>query len=158
MSEVPEKSGVHITGADSGWPVGAEKAPGHVKDGTGADPLPKAESVAGGVVTDAGTDEVQKVTEANASGGTFILTFDGKATAAIASDATAAQVQTALEALANIDSGDVTVAGEAGGPYTITFAGQYADENVPSLEVDGAELEGEGAEVTVATTTAGKPL
>lgn len=158
MSEVPEKSGVHITGADSGWPVGAEKAPGHVKDGTGADPLPKAEAVAGGTITDAGTDEVQKVTEANASGGTFTLTFDEKATAAIAYNATAATVQAALEALPNVDSGDVTVTGEAGGPYTITFGGQYADENVPTLEADGAELEGEGAEVTVSTPTAGKPL
>lgn len=50
----PEKSGVHITGVDSGWPTGAASEPLHVKDGTGADPSPKAQSVAAGLITDAG--------------------------------------------------------------------------------------------------------
>ncbi len=155
---IPEKSGVHLTGGDSGWPVGAETSPGHVKDGTGADPFPKAESVSGGLITDAGTDEVQKVTLVEATGGTFTLKFSGKTSAAIAHDATAATVRKALEALSTVGKGNVSVAGEAGGPYTVTFEGALADENVASLEADGGELEGEGAEVTVATTAAGKPL
>ena len=156
---IPEKSGVHLTGADSGWPVGAEDSPGHAKDGTGTDTtLPKAESVAGGFITDAGTDEVQRVTLAGATGGTFTLKSGAKTTAAIAYNAKASAVQSALEALSTIGKGNVSVAGEAGGPYTVTFIGALADENVASLEADGGELEGEGAEVTVATTTAGKPL
>lgn len=157
MADNAEKSGVHLTGKDSGWPVGGAGEPPHTKDGTGADPFPDAQSVAGGVVKDAGKDEVQKAT-VTATGGSFKLTFDGKQTAAIAEAATAAQVQTALEALENIDAGDVTVTGEAGGPWNITFGGQYVDTDVPQITADGAELTGEGAEVTVTTTQAGSPL
>jgi hypothetical protein len=40
----------------------------------------------------------------------------------IAFNAAASAVETALEALANVGSGNVTVAGAAGGPYAITFA------------------------------------
>lgn len=158
MGDNVEKSGVHTTGNDSGWPVGGADETPHTKDGTGADPLPKVSAVSGGLVKDAGVDEVQKVTETKASGGKFKLTFDGKTTAAIAYNATAKAVQEALEALSNIETGDVTVTGEAGGPWSITFGGQYVDTNVPTLEADGAELTGEGHEITVATTTAGKPL
>jgi hypothetical protein len=48
-----EKSGVHITSADSGWPVGDTAVePPYTKDGTGTDDeaLPEALSVAGGVI------------------------------------------------------------------------------------------------------------
>ena len=46
-----------------------------------------------------------------ATGGTFTLTFDGQTTAPIAYDATAAPVQAALEALGNVEPGDVVVTG-----------------------------------------------
>ncbi len=157
MSDSAEKSGIHLTGKDSGWPVGGDDEPPYTKDGTGADPFPSAVSVAGGKVTDDGTDEQQKVNVV-AAGGTLKLKFSGKQTAGIAEDATAKQVQEALEALDNIEPGDVKVTGDAGGPFAITFEGQYADTNVPTLEADGASLTGEGHEVTVTTTTAGKPL
>ena len=42
-------------------------------------------------------------------GGTFTLTYNGQTTAAIAYNATAAQVQSALEALNNVAPGDVVV-------------------------------------------------
>lgn len=157
MSDSPEKSGVHLTGNDSGWPVGGEDEPGYVKDGTGADKLPNATAVAGGRITDDGTDEAQKVTETAATGGSFTLTFDGKTTADIAFDATGAQVQTALEALNNVEPGDVKVTGVKKGPWDIVFEGQYADEDVPQMTANGAKLTGEGKEIKVATTTAGKP-
>ena len=45
------------------------------------------------------TDEQQTVRVTNATGGTFTLTFNGQTTAPIAFNATAAQVDAALEAL-----------------------------------------------------------
>lgn len=62
------------------------------------------------------------------SAGTFTLTVnvDGggaQTTAAIPYDASAADVQLALEALSNLAPGDVTVSGGRGGPWTLTFGG-----------------------------------
>ena len=48
------------------------------------------------------TDEHQTVRVTNATGGTFTLTFNGQTTAPIAYNATAAQIDAALEALSNI--------------------------------------------------------
>lgn len=98
-------------------------------------------------------DEVQKVTLAGVgSGKTFSLEFDGAKTATIKGngEATAAEVQAKLEALPNIDPGDVAVTGATGGPFTITFGGQYADEDVPQMV--GTATEGTA---TVTTLTAG---
>lgn len=162
-STIPEKSGIHLTGKDSGWPVGnVAGEPPHTKDGTGADPFPAAQSVSGGLVTDGGTNEVQSV-KVQATGGTYKLTFETKQTAAIAFDATAAQVKAALEALDNIAKGDVKVTGgpgDEGGtkPYVVTFEGAYADKNVGSLTADATALTGGEHKVTVTTSTAGAPL
>jgi hypothetical protein len=41
--------------------------------------------------------------------GTFTLTFDGQTTSAIAWDASASTVQSALESLSNIDAGEVAI-------------------------------------------------
>lgn len=100
-------------------------------------------------------DEVQTVTVTGSpTGGTFTLTFDGQTTAAIDFDATSTAVQAALEALSNIDSGDVTVAGAAGGPYTVTFDASLGD--VAEMTADGSGLTGGTTPgVTVATTTGG---
>ena len=65
--------------------------------------------------------EEQEVDIANASGGTFTLTYSGQTTAGISPNATGAQVQTALEALSNLAPGDVLVYGDAGGPWRIVF-------------------------------------
>jgi hypothetical protein len=104
-----------------------------------------------------GTNEVQTVTLANATGGTFTLDFEGDTTAPIAFNATAAAVQAALVALADIEEGDVTVTGSAGGPYTVTFKGRYAGTDVEQMTADGAALTGTSPTVTVATTAAGVP-
>lgn len=103
------------------------------------------------------TDEVQTVTITGApTGGTFTLTYSGQTTAAIAYNATAATVQSALEALSNIAPGDVVVTGSAGGPWTVTFAGTLADTNVAQLTSSGAGLTGgTSPAVAHATTTAG---
>lgn len=105
----------------------------------------------------AGTsDEVQTVTVTGApTGGTFTLTFSGQTTAAIAFNATAAQVQAALVALSNIGANDVTVTGADGGPYTVTFGGDLADTNVAQLTSTPSLTGGSSPSVTHATGTGG---
>ena len=109
------------------------------------------------LTTDAATDEVQTVTVADATGGTFTLTFSGQTTAPIAYNATASAVSSALVALSNIGAGDVGV-GRNGSVYTISFIGALADTNVAQLTADDSSLTGEEGDtptVTVATTTGG---
>lgn len=86
--------------------------------------------------------EVQVVTiTGSPTGGTFTLTFDGETTAGIAFNASAATVLAALNALSNVDAGDLEVTGNAGGPYTITFSGR-AGEDVPTMTASEANLTG----------------
>jgi hypothetical protein len=101
------------------------------------------------------TAEVQTATITGApTGGTFTLTFEGSTTSAIAYNATAATVRAALEALASIEPGDITVTGSAGGPYTVTFVGGGGD--VPAMTASGASLTGGTSPgVTIATPTPG---
>ena len=89
-------------------------------------------------------DEVQSLT-VTAEGGTYTITYDGQTTAAVAFDATAAAVQAALEALSNIDPGDVTVSGgpgdEAGStPYVLTFGGAVAGTDVAEITTTATGL------------------
>lgn len=102
-----------------------------------------------------GTNEVQTVTLANATGGTFTLTYAGQTTTALNHNAAASTVQTALRALSTIGTGNVTVTGSAGGPYTVTFTGSLANTNVAALVADETSLTGTSPTVTVATGTQG---
>lgn len=104
-------------------------------------------------------DEVQSlIIDGTApTGGDFTLTFQGQTTAAIAYNATAAQVKTALDALSNLEVADTATAGGPlpGTAVTVTFQGQYAGGDVPALVADGSGLTGGDAttavEVTVTT-------
>jgi hypothetical protein len=103
--------------------------------------------------------EVQTVTiTGGPTGGTFTLTFDGETTGAIAYNAAASAVQTALEGLSNVNTGDVTCAGGAlpGAGVTVTFAGRFLGKNVPQMTAASGSLTG-GTTPTasVATTTGG---
>lgn len=151
-----EKSGVHLTGADSGWPVASSAEPDPRKDGTGADPHSRASEVADSTFE---VNERQKVV-VDATGGTFTLTYDGQTTAAIAFNAAASAVAAALEALSNIGVGDVAVAGgpgNAGGsaPYYVTFQGALEEQDVAQLTASAASLTGGASTVTISTTTPG---
>lgn len=70
------------------------------------------------------------VGNAGVSAGTFTLSFNGETTSAIDYNASAATIQSALEALTVIDSGDVTCTDLSGGlpdgSVQIAFGGQYA--------------------------------
>lgn len=98
------------------------------------------------------------------TGGSFKLGWvdpDGNAdeTADIKFNASAAEVQAALEATDNINPGDVTVTGgpgnEAGStPYVVVFGGRFADTDVAQLTATDTLTGGE-EKVTVTTTEAG---
>jgi hypothetical protein len=71
-------------------------------------------------------------------------------------DASAARVRGALEGLASVGKGNVTVSGGSGDgsgshPYDITFRGSLIDQNVPVLSADGAGLSGGSATATTST-------
>ena len=81
-------------------------------------------------------DAVQQVLlTGSPSGGTFTLTFGGQTTAAIAYNAAASTVQSALQALSSIGSNNVLVSGPAGGPWQVRFAGSLA--GTPEVEMTG---------------------
>lgn len=108
-----------------------------------------------------GTNEVQTVTISGApTGGTFTLTFGGQTTAAIAFDATAGAVQTALRALSSIGADNVTVGGGPGPgtPYVVTFVGQMGGQNVALMTSAHAFTGGTAPTIAVAETTAGVPV
>jgi trimeric autotransporter adhesin len=102
---------------------------------------------------DPGRNERQVIQLASdVTGGTFTLTFDGQTTGNIAYNASSATVTTELEALSNIASGDVTVTGSNGGPWTIEFKQVYASQDVPSLVPNGANLTISGGYVVAVET------
>lgn len=74
-----------------------------------------------------GISEQQKVTLTNAPASqSWHYVLDGVQSAGIVSTAPASVVQTALEGMSNVGAGNVTVAGDPGGPYTISFVNDRA--------------------------------
>jgi hypothetical protein len=115
-------------------------------------------------------DEVQQVT-VNAAGGTFALTTEnsscdgGQTTAPIPYDASAAEVQSAvqsvLETLSCVSpSATVTVTGGPGGetpvPYVIAFGAALSNQPVPVMQADGSSLTGPAAKAAVTELTKGE--
>lgn len=91
-----------------------------------------------------GTPEIQRITVSPSEstpiiGGTFTLTYDGQETGNIDFDATASEIQTALEALSNIDPGDIVVSGSLSGSIVVTFSVLLG--NVNPLSIDISDLE-----------------
>lgn len=105
-----------------------------------------------------GTAEVTTLTGTGTiSGGTFTLTYSAQTTAAIPYNATAGQVQAALEALVAIVPGDVEVTGTTivgGGVFTITWGGSLLG-NVTPPTADATALTGTSPGITVGTATPG---
>lgn len=110
-------------------------------------------------------NEQQRITVTNATGGTFTLTFSGQTTSAIAYNASAAVVQAALESLPTIGSGNVSVSGDNGGPWTVTFQGALGHQDVelltassnligdsPTIQVERIQNGQRGATVTNSVT------
>lgn len=107
--------------------------------------------------TGAAQNEIQTATVGGSpTGGTFRLALDGKPTAALAYNASAAVVQAALEALPNVGAGNVGVA-LSGSVYTVTFQGELANQDIPLLTLFSNNLTGGSSPtVTPATTQVGR--
>lgn len=76
--------------------------------------------------------------------GSFSLGYGGQTTEEIPFDATAAQVQTALENLSTIPAGSLTVTARPGGGFNIQFGGDFDSTEVTNLEIVEESLEFEG--------------
>ena len=91
----------------------------------------------------------------SSSGGLFVDLFAHD----LPHDATAQQVQDALNALPTVGAagGSVSVSGPAGGPYAIAFGGSLADTDLPPIAARGENLtQGAGTgSATVTETTKG---
>lgn len=113
------------------------------------------ETVADIILPPTMSNEVQQVAiTGSPTGGTFPLTHDAQTTAAIAYNAAASAVQSALEALSNIGVGDVACAGGPlpGTPVTVTFQGALGGTDVTLMTTSSAGLTG-GTSPAVAVTT-----
>lgn len=106
------------------------------------------------------TDEVQTLNRGGATGGTATFSFNGsEQSAAVTFGAalpTAIALQTALEGLSTIGTGNVAVTGAAGGPFTITFQGDLADTDVPLIAFVDSTTGGTG--LTIVETVKGGQL
>jgi DNA-binding beta-propeller fold protein YncE len=113
--------------------------------------------VATGVGREA-ADAEQLVTLVGASGGTFTLSFEGQPTTPLAYDASAGEVEGALEAVSTIGRGNVRVREPAPGSFSVAFQGALKEKRVPQLTADASDLTPVGSKVEVSTTTEGTPL
>ena len=105
-----------------------------------------------------GNAEVQQIAVTGTpTGGTFTLTFGAQTTSAIAYNATAATVQTALQALSSIGSGNILVTGGPlpGTALTATFAGTMALAPESLITATGSLTGGTSPAVAVTRVTAG---
>src|SRR5262249_11536858 len=83
-------------------------------------------------------NDIQLLSLGGAAGGTFTLTFAGQTTSSLAFNATAAQIQTALQNLSSIGSGNVTVTRLTTGLFGITFTGALANANMNMLVLNSS--------------------
>ncbi len=100
--------------------------------------------LAQGLHLDTRSNEYEQITVV-ATGGTFTITYGGDTTAPIPYNASAAEVQGALEALPNLKPGDITVAGGPEGGetrYVLTFGGELAETAVTPVTTDRSALTG----------------
>src|SRR3954464_6658071 len=103
------------------------------------------------------TDEQQTVRLANATGGTFTLSFNGQTTAPLAFNSTAAQIDAALEALSNVGANNIQT---SGGPVNtanvnVFFRRALQQSDQAQITGDGAALTGTAPTLATATAAAG---
>jgi hypothetical protein len=94
-------------------------------------------------IQDAAVNEQQTIT---VTGNPFTVSFKSVATGNLSSTATAAQVQTAIEALSTVGVSNAAVSGPNGGPFAVTFNDALGDQDVPQMTATNA---------TITTTRAG---
>jgi hypothetical protein len=99
---------------------------------------------------------VQTITIGGApAGGTFAITYNGL-TINVAYNIATTALQTALEGMANIGTGNVIVSGTAGTSYVLTFGGALTHTFINPMTVDGSLLTGgTSPTATIAQTALG---
>lgn len=95
------------------------------------------------------------VANGNVEAGTYDLTFDGQTASGLNYNDSAATIQTALEGLSSIGSGNVAVTATANG-NTVEFQGTLANTNVGDLTAGSITLKQKADTVSVSTTTNGQ--
>jgi hypothetical protein len=121
-------------------------------------PIPNGAELFYSGVPVAGQDEIQRLTiTGTPTGGTFQLVFSTQTTAAIAFNATAAQVQTALEGLAAIGVGEVACSGGPlpGSTVDIRFQNALGGLNIGVITTVGAFTGGSAPAASISTPTPG---
>ena len=121
---------------------------------TTGDDTPAGSGNAGGFgnFNDSKTEEWQGIRVTGATGGTFQLTWDGQTTEPIPYNATASAIETALMALSNVASGDMTVTGNnnvSTTKLTLAFGGANSGKNVPNIGVVSTGLTGTNPAVAI---------
>lgn len=109
------------------------------------------------VKTPGGTNHVTLFTLTGApTGGTFTLTYSSQTTAALPYNASAGQIQAALEALSNIGEGEVDVTGglDVGTTFTVTWYGTLVG-TITNPTVTGSFTGGSTPTLTPTTSSAG---
>lgn len=106
------------------------------------------------------TNEVQVVTiTGSPTGGTHTASLNRNGvspiTPGLAYNAAATAYRAALENLANIGAGNVAVSGAAGGPYTVAFQNDLANEDINTLAVAHAFTGGTLPAIGVSTSVQG---
>ena len=101
-----------------------------------------------------GTNNVQQVA-INATGGTWILNWNGNVTAALPFDIDAATLQATIEAFPNVGVGNVTVTGGGQTPFVITFQNLLGGSPQNAFPTTGSALTGGAATATVTQIAAG---
>lgn len=110
--------------------------------------------------TASGNNEVQTITiTGTPTGGTFTLTYAGQTTGAIAYNAAAAAIQTALQALTTIGTGNAVVTGGPGPgtPYVVTFTQALGLQDLALMTATSSLTGGTAPAVAVTETTKGVP-
>src|SRR5262249_25014808 len=109
-----------------------------------------------------GSNEVQTITfvSTGALAGSYQLSFNGQTTSTLAFGSTPSQVQSALQGLSSIGSGNITVLGQtpaaAAGTYIMTavFTGVLAGTDLGQIYLNTTNLTGFTAATTVVSTIA----
>lgn len=108
---------------------------------------------AGTILDLIGVGEVQTIDlsdDDDPNGGTWSITYDGQTTEALAYNASAAVVEAALEALSNVQPGDIAVT-KSSFVYTLTFGNNLG--NVSAVTTTDINLSTGGSTVTIAVAT-----
>jgi hypothetical protein len=110
-----------------------------------------------GAVGSVAEESEEQLVSVTATGGDFTLTFDGQTTGSMAFGTSPATVRSRLEALSNLEVGDVQVTGSAGA-WTVRFIGTRLGWDVPQMTIDDDLLTGPAVAASVSTARQGAPV